>query len=143
MSGGTSLAGMPAGFTLIEVAASLAIFGIVAAGIAANTVAVVQGNRIGKNLSVATTLAQDEIEQLRALDPDAAPSSLSAGVHPDANNPITASGARGGPFTRQWTVTRDSPLPGVSSVEVSVSWSDGAPHTVRMSAYVCQASMCG
>ena len=137
------LSGRASGFTIVEVVAALGIFGIVAAGLAANTIAVVSSNRTSKGLSVATTLAQDQIEQLRALDPDTNPPALSAGNHADANNPITAIGASGGTFTRQWTVTRDSPVPGLSTVAVSVSWTDGATRTVRLTTYVCQTPTCG
>jgi prepilin-type N-terminal cleavage/methylation domain-containing protein len=131
------------GFTVIEVLAALAVFGIVAAGLAANTMAVVRSNRVSNGLSVATTLAQDQIEQLRALDPDSNPAVLAAGTHADPNNPITVAGAPGGRYSRQWSVTRDSPVPGLSTVAVTVSWSDGPQRTVRVMAYVCQRSTCG
>ncbi len=133
----------PAGFTIVEVTAALGVFGIVAAGLAANTLAVVRSNRISSARSAATALAQDQIEQLRALDPSAAPPQLVAGTHSDDKNPLTALGASGGTFTRQWTVTRDSPAPGLSTVVVSVSWADGATRSVRLSAYVCQTVTCG
>ena len=131
------------GLTVVEVTAALGVFGIVAAGLAANTIAVVRANRVSNSLSVATSLAQDQIEQLRSLDPSTAPPALSAGNHTDPNNPITASGARNGTFTRQWTVTRDSPAPGLSTVAVTVSWADGATRSVRLRTYVCQTPTCG
>lgn len=138
----TCLGGRADGFTVIETLAALAIFGIVAAGLAANSVAAARYNRISRNLSVATALAQDQLEQLRALDPSTNPAALTGGVHSDPNNPIAATGGRGGPFTREWTVTRDVPARGVSIVIVAVSWSDGATRTVRMVAYVCQTLTC-
>jgi type II secretory pathway pseudopilin PulG len=121
----------------------MAIFGIVAAGLAVNTVAVVRANRVSNSLSIATMLAQDEIEQLRALDPEANPDALAAGTHTDANNPLTPTGAAGGRYTRQWTVTRNSPLSGLATVVVSVSWADGSTRTLRMSALVCLTEACG
>ncbi len=132
-----------AGFTIVEVTAALGVFGVVAAGLAANTLAVVRNNRVSSALSVATALAQDEIEQLRALDPSSAPPELVAGSHSDDKNPLTALGASGGTFTRQWTVTRDAPAPGLSTVVVSVSWTDGATRSVHLTAYVCQTATCG
>lgn len=139
----TAHARSASGFTIIEVAASLSVFGIIAAGLVANTVAVVQSNRVSNGLSVATTLAQDQIEQLRALDPDINPAALAAGTHADPNNPITMAGVTGGKFTRQWSVTRDSPMPGLSTVAVTVSWSDGAARSVRLTTYACHTSTCG
>jgi prepilin-type N-terminal cleavage/methylation domain-containing protein len=139
----TALVKGASGFTIIEVAAALAVFGIVAAGLAANTISVVRSNRVSNGLSVATTLAQDQVEQLRALDPDTNPAALAAGTHADPNNPITVAGAPGGQYSRQWSVTRNSPVPGLSTVTVTVSWSDGPQRTVRVMAYVCQRSSCG
>jgi prepilin-type N-terminal cleavage/methylation domain-containing protein len=138
-----SLLRAQAGFSLIEVVASLAIFGLIAAGLAANTIAVVRANRISNALSVATALAQDEVEQLRALDPAANPPALVAGTHTDPNNPLTATGATGGLYSREWVVTRDIPIPGLSTVLVSVSWADGEMRTLHMSALLCQSATCG
>lgn len=131
------------GFTIVEVTAALGVFGIVAAGLAANTLAVVRNNRVSSARSVATALAQDQIEQLRALDPSAGPPQLVSGNHADDHNPLTALGASGGTFTRQWTVTRDSPAPGLSTVVVTVSWADGPARSVHLTAYVCQTPTCG
>jgi type II secretory pathway pseudopilin PulG len=132
-----------AGFTVLEVTATLVLFGIVAAGLAANTIAVVRNNRNSKNLSVATTLAQDQIEQLLALDPETNPSALAAGAHTDTSGQSSGwGGSSGNKFTRQWTVTRDSPAPGLSTVAVSVSWTDGSTRAVRLTTYVCQTSTC-
>ncbi len=136
------LIGRAGGFTMVEVTATLGVFGIVAAGLVANTIAVVRSNRVSNALSVATTLAQDQIEQLRALDPSTNPPALRAGDHDDPNN-RTASGAPRGPFMRRWSVIRDSPAPGLSTVTVAVSWTDGATRTVRLTAYVCQTPTCG
>lgn len=130
------------GFTLVEVLAALALFGIVSAGLALNSVAAVRHNRVSHALSAATALAQDEIEQLRALDPSTNPAALTAGTHNDAANPLTALGTPGGRFTRQWTVTRNSPVAGVATILVTVSWTDGAARSVRLWAYVCQAAGC-
>ncbi len=137
-----SLASPCHGFTLVEVLAALAIFGIVSAGLALNSVAAVRHNRVSHALSAATALAQDQIEQLRALDPNTNPAALTAGTHTDAANPITALGTPGGRFTRQWAVTRDSPIAGTATVLVTVSWTDGTLRSVRLWAYVCQSSGC-
>jgi prepilin-type N-terminal cleavage/methylation domain-containing protein len=130
------------GFTMIEVLVALALFGIVGGGLVANSVAAVRHNRVSHGLSAATALAQDQLEQLRALDPTTNPAALAAGTHADPDNPITALGGPWGTFTRQWTVTRDSPVAGASTVSVTVSWTDGVTRTVRLRAYVCQAAGC-
>lgn len=130
------------GFTVVEVLAAMTVFGIVAAGMAANSVAVMRANRHSRDFSAAGALAQDKMEQLRALDVASNPPDFTAGAHTDAANPITAHGQAGGMFTRQWAVTRDAPAPGVATVVVAVTWSDGATRTVRVVGYVCQSRAC-
>jgi prepilin-type N-terminal cleavage/methylation domain-containing protein len=130
------------GFTLVEGLASLAIFGIVAGGLAANSISVMRYNHVSHTLSMATALAQDEIEQLRALDPSTNPAVLTVGTHQDANNPITSVGASGGRFTRSWTLTRDAPVPGIATVIVNVAWTDSVPHNVQLLTYYCQTTTC-
>lgn len=136
------------GITLVEVLAALTIFAIVSAGLVAASVGAVRYNRASSAFSSATALAQDQLEQLRALDPGINPAALTGGTHDDPNNLMTALGVRGGVssgtgvFTRQWTVTRNSPIAGISTVVVSVSWTDGSTRTVRLWSYVCQGTGC-
>jgi type II secretory pathway pseudopilin PulG len=139
---GARLLASAAAFTLLEVLGALAVFGVVAAGLAANTVSVVKWNRTSHSVSVATMLAQDLVEQLRALDPSANPAALTAGTHTDANNPLKPNGTVGGRYVRTWTVTRDAPAPALSTVVVSVSWTDGTTRTVRVTALLCQTPTC-
>jgi len=131
-----------AGFGVIEVLASLAVFAIVAAGLAANSVASVRANRVSREISVAATLAQDKMEALRSLDPAANPPDLTTGSHVDPNNPLTAFGGAGGFFTRVWTVTRNSPSTGMYTVVVTVSWGDGGSRQTRVVGYVCPSKAC-
>lgn len=130
------------GFTLVEVMASLAVFGIGAAGLVGVSIGVVRYNRVSHGLSIATALAQDEIEQLRALDPSTNPAALTVGTHQDANNPITSVGTSGGRFTRSWSVTRNAPVPGIATVIVNVAWTDGVPYNVQLLTYCCQSTTC-
>ena len=130
------------GFTVIEVLAALTIFAIVAAGLAANSVASIRSNRSSRNLSAASELAQDKMEQLRALDPAANPADLTAGGHSDPANPLNEFGASGGRYTRTWTVTRNSPAAGLSTVVITVSWEESGTRTVRLAGYACQSRTC-
>jgi len=132
----------PRGFTLIEVTAAAAVFAIIAAGVATGSVAVTRYNRGTRSLSVAAVLAQDTIEHLRALDPESNPAFLSAGLHVDPNSPLTATGATGGRFGREWTVTRDTPAPGLATVVVTVSWTDGGSRSLRLTTLLCQTTGC-
>ncbi len=69
---------------------------------------------LSKNQSIAATLAEDKIEQIRTL------STIASG----SDGPFKPDGTSGGIFSRSWTVTANSPTTGVSRVEVVVSWPD-------------------
>jgi len=82
----------------------------------------------GERMSVATSLAQDEIERLKTL-PDGDPD-LVAGNHADAANPVL------GVYTRTWIVTDDNPMVGMKSINMSVAYTDnGMPRTIAMNTY--------
>jgi prepilin-type N-terminal cleavage/methylation domain-containing protein len=130
------------GFGVVEILAALSIFSIVAAGLAVNSVTAVRANRVSRELSVASALAQDKIEQLRAMDPASNPFDLMAGWHADANNPLTATAQRGGIFIRQWTVVKNIPALGLSTVVVQVTWNDSGVHSMRMIGYLCASQAC-
>jgi Tfp pilus assembly protein PilV len=130
------------GVSVVEVLASVAVFGIIAAGLAVNSVSVIRSNRISRDLSGGAALAQGKVEQLRALDPAANPADLSAGTHFDAANPLNGYGQAGGIYTRQWTVTRDTPAPGLATVVVTVSFHEEVARSMRVVAFVCQSSTC-
>jgi prepilin-type N-terminal cleavage/methylation domain-containing protein len=131
-----------AGFTVLEVLASLSIFAIIAAGLAANSIAAVRANRTSRAVSVAGALAQDKMESLRASDPSTNPADLTVGSHNDPNNPLTATGQTGGRFNRQWTVTANTPSVGLYTVVVTVTWNDRGSRSVRVVGYVCPSQAC-
>ena len=68
-------------------------------------------------MSVATNLAQQELERLRTLSFTHA--DLAAGDHDDPDNPIN------GAYNRRWTVIDDTPVPDMKTLEVSVSFNAG------------------
>jgi Tfp pilus assembly protein PilV len=73
----------------------------------------------GRNITKATNLAQQKVEQLMDISYSAA--DLSSGTHMDIGNPIDNH------FTRSWTVADDSPIKGMKSVTVTVSFSAANP----------------
>ena len=74
--------------------------------------------------TIAVSLAQDKLEELKAN-----PASLGNG------GPVTDT-TDGVVFTRNWTVTPNSPVAGVSRVDVQVDWTDYITHTVSISSAV-------
>jgi hypothetical protein len=82
----------------------------------------------GEDLSVASSLAQDQLERLKGLpadDPD-----LVQGDHAHVDNPVR------GRFELSWTVTDDTPLPGMKMIDMNVAYLDGGTNrNVRYSTY--------
>jgi len=132
-----------AGFSLLEVLASITVFAVAAAGLSTATVGTLRANTNSRDISAATALVQDKIEQLRALDPTANPADLRAGSHSDTLNPMTPLGAAGGYFTRTWVVTSSTPQLGLGEAVVTVTWRRaGTSRSVRAVTYFCQSSTC-
>lgn len=62
------------GFTLIEVLIAIVILSFGLLGMASLTVGIIKGNKFSNNLSTATTLAQDKMEDTRRLGYSGMPS---------------------------------------------------------------------
>jgi len=125
------------------VLASITVFAVAAAGLSTATIGTLQANTNSRDISAATALVQDKVEQLRALDPTANPPDLRAGSHSDASNPMTPLGAAGGHFSRTWVITSSTPQRGLAEAVVTVTWSRaGAPRWVRAVTYYCESKRC-
>jgi len=119
------------GFSLVEALVAASLLSVISLGFALGADRAVRHNLYGRALAEATTLAHDKIEELQSkvtADPQ-----LAAGTHTDANNPLRADGTTGGPYTRSWTVTANTPTTGLKTVDIAVTWSlYGQPHTARL-----------
>ena len=71
-----------------------------------------------RNITKATNFAQEKIEGLMGIPFGSA--ELTMGNHTDPGNPIERI------FTRTWTVTDDSPVKGMKSVTVNVTYASGS-----------------
>ncbi|MBI2988532.1 MAG: prepilin-type N-terminal cleavage/methylation domain-containing protein [Deltaproteobacteria bacterium] len=98
------------GFTLNEILISVALIGIGVLGFSVNTIGVIQGNYISSNFTIATNLAQEKMEEVKAR------TSFS-------NDTVTDSvtGASGITFTRTCIIS-DFSGTDLKEVEVRVSW---------------------
>jgi len=99
------------GFTLLEVMISLVILAIGLLGLASLQVMAIKGNSFGQQMTVASTMAQNQLEQLRR-------STLANGTFNDSvtdQNGIT--------YARSWTITLDSPQAGANTVVITITWS--------------------
>lgn len=63
------------GFTLIEVLIAIVILSVGLLGMAALTVGIINGNKFSNDLTTATTLAQDKMEDIRRLGYSGTPTS--------------------------------------------------------------------
>ena len=116
---------------MVEVLAAAGVLSVVMLGAAVGADRAVRFNMYSRTASAATTLVHDKVEELEAkpaVDPD-----MTAGTHNDPGNPLTAGGVDGGSFTRSWTVTNNSPVAGLKTVVVQVTWTlHGANHNIRL-----------
>jgi type IV pilus assembly protein PilV len=98
------------GFTLLEVMITLVILAIGLLGLAGLQIMAIKGNSFGQQMTVASTLAQNQLEALRE----------SAGSLSNGNDLVTAqNGIR---YTRTWTVAANQPLANMDTVNITVSW---------------------
>jgi len=120
------------GYTFNEVLVSIALIGIGILGFSVNTIGVIRGNYTSGNFTIATNLAQDKMEQLKAqatwTDVSNCPDSGEKG--------LTATGTPGGIYDRCWSIA-DSPLGDrLKRIDVTVSWRDSGSRTVTVSTLV-------
>lgn len=132
LSGRVVERGRSAGFTLIEVLASLAIFTVAILGLAVGSTSVIRANQTALYQSIATDLAQDQLEALKG----------NTATTIVAGGPVT-SVVTGVPvaFTRSWTVTSPCTVAGsavanLRCINVTVTWSDYQANTVTISSAV-------
>ncbi len=115
------------GFTLIEVLVAMGIFSVTFLALAAGAGSVMRANHTSYHSTIATSLAQDKMEELKSRNGSVI---VSAG-------PVTDN-VGGIDFTRTWTVTPNSPVVGTKQVDVTVTWQDYTPHGLMVSSAVMQ-----
>lgn len=119
-----------AGFTLIEVFVALFIFSIAALAVAAMTFMSIRGNAMTNQMSQATFLAQDKMEELLAFPNYTV---FGAAVLAASSDSVAADRQAGQVYARNWTATcaggppppaNTNPPPSSCWVTVNVSWRD-------------------
>jgi len=119
------------GFTLLEVLVAMAIFSVAVLGLATGATSIMRANKTSYLNTVATNLAQDKLEQLKATTVANITSCSSSCDSPAVTNKNVT-------FTRTWTVTTNSPATGVNRIDVTVEWQDYTSHTLIVSSAVKQ-----
>lgn len=126
------------GFTLNEILVSIALIAIGVLGFSVNTIGVIQGNQISGNVTVATGLAQDKLEQLKVLGTalPTCPTATTAGCF---DGPLNSQGAPASPgniYHCSWVITPNTPATELSRIVVTVSWRDYLSRQVELSTLV-------
>jgi len=117
------------GVGLIEIIIAMLIFAIgITAAIRTLPVSNAATSR-SRNLTMATNLAQQKIEEL--MGGPYADANLTAGTHNDQTNPIERI------FTRTWNVTDNDPVIDMKTVTVTVTYLSGSnDNAVTLSTYL-------
>jgi len=103
------------GFTLLEVLVAIVILTIGLLGAAGLTTGIIRGNHYSKNITSATAAAQSQLE------------SVKSGGYTNAvaaNFPDDTVSMGGMTFSRQTTITDDSPDASMKTISVTVSWTE-------------------
>lgn len=123
------------GFSLHETLGAITLISVGILGFAMSTNGVIRGNHFSTNVTIATYLAEDRIEELKvrsSLDNvDNCAGTSDATDAADLN--ITATGGSGGIYSRCWIIS-DSPLGvGLKRIDVTVSWRDYMDRSITLS----------
>jgi type IV pilus assembly protein PilV len=119
------------GFTLIEVLIAIVILSVGLLGMASLTVGIIKGNSFSGDLTTATTLAQDKMEDLRrkASNDYSSVVSETKADHPDDDK-----------YKREVSVTDNSPATDMKTVSVKVYWGGASKegHHVELKTILAQ-----
>ena len=124
------------GFTLMEVLIAIVILTIGLLSLASLTGAIIRGNRLSNDLTTATTLAQDEMEDIRRLGYSGTPTS-------DTTVTENYNSISGYPAYKRVTVTdvytsgTTWPPAGIKDITVTVYW-DSDRHSVELKTSLAQ-----
>jgi type IV pilus assembly protein PilV len=116
------------GFTLIEIMITLVILSVGLTALAGLQVSAIKGNTFSKRMTAAVSIANQKLEQIK--------DTAYANILSESSTQITQSNMS---FTRQVTVTNNSPLANTKTVNVTVTWSDGSnSHSVPITTIISQ-----
>jgi len=114
------------GFTLIEVLITLVIMAVSLLALAGLMATTTKSNAAGGHITEASTLAQDRLEELRAVQWDNIP----VGTASDQR-----SGSTGMNYVRNLNVQQNGSL---KTVTVTISWADRTNHSIRLLSVIAQ-----
>ena len=116
------------GFSLLEVLVALIILSVSLLALAGLMVTTTKNNSFGNHMTEAATLAQDKLEQLRAVRWEAIPEGAST-------DPAPQIGSTGISYVRNWTVVANGVL---KTITITVSWQDKSNHSITLTSILSQ-----
>lgn len=120
------------GFTLVEVMVAIAILSIALLGLVSVTVMVIKSNSFSKEMTKATTLANDKMEDLKKSSYSGLVSGTDTKTDPSTDTSRLI-------YTKTWTVTQNSPIVGTKTIDITVQWnSQGTSHNVTVRNIIAQ-----
>ena len=105
------------GFTLIEVLVSLVILAVSLLALAGLMTTTTKNNAFGGHLTEAATLAQDKLEEFRAIKWDDV-----------LTNSDSVTGSTGITYTRSWEIGGTNPL---KEIVITINWDDPTRRSLR------------
>lgn len=112
------------GFTLIEILVALVILGVSLLALAGLMVTTTRNNASAGQVTEAATLAQDKLEELRAIPWDRVVSGQDQ-----------RTGSTGIRFGRNWNVAANG---NIKTITITVSWSDRFSHSISLLSVITQ-----
>ncbi len=122
------------GYTLIEALVAIFILTIALLGLAAGATSVMKANQMSYLNTVATSLAQDKLEELKASTVSALPNCPTYTTANCSDSPSYS----GATFNRSWRIIPNSPVAGVNQIDVNMQWTDSTNHSFTFSSSVMQ-----
>ena len=119
----------PQGFTLLEILIAVAILAIGLLAVASMGTIVIKSNAASNRLSIAATLVQDKLEEIRAThytNVTSTPLAMVTSTPWASRQVVVTPFNEGEPYP---------PIPGTKKIDVTVSWIDisGIGHSVSLS----------
>jgi len=124
------------GFTLLEILIGILLLSIALLAIAGMHMASIRGNSFGANMTQVSFVGQSGLEALRGLPfkPNGDwPDALSIGTHKFGAAVDDSGSIPGTGFTRAYTVTQHPNTVNMRIIQMTITWTDKADHTLSFS----------